>query len=147
MANRVASAARHLPQTAWLHVPTDENPADCASRGISAQELKDHPLWWSGPPWLSEDPVVIPPQPGAEELEKYQKTEAKPAAVFSVSVQPDTGWQFNFNSYLKLLHCTAYVVRFCRNLKAAVQGEPLMKDRILSPSEVEAAELLLFKDS
>ena len=50
VANRVAAAAGNLSQKAWLHVPTADNPADSASRGISAQELKDHQLWWEGPP-------------------------------------------------------------------------------------------------
>ena len=77
VANRVASAARNLPQTAWLHVPTSDNPADCASRGISAQELKDHKLWWEGPLWLHQEPVVIPTQPGAEEIEKHKNTKLR----------------------------------------------------------------------
>ena len=50
VANRVASAARSVPPSIWQYVPTDENPADCASRGISAQELMHHHLWWGGPP-------------------------------------------------------------------------------------------------
>ena len=147
VANRVASAARNISQSAWLHVPTTDNPADCASRGISAQELRDHPLWWSGPSWLHQEPVVIPPQPGAAELNKHQNEEAKPVAIYAVSAVPDTGWQFKFNSYTKLLHTTAYIFRFFRNLKAAVQGEQPVKTRVLSPSEVAAAELILFKNS
>ena len=50
VANRVTSAARNIPPSAWLHVPTAQNPADCASRGLSAEELKYHDLWWGGPP-------------------------------------------------------------------------------------------------
>ncbi|KAI1693327.1 reverse transcriptase and RNase H-like protein [Ditylenchus destructor] len=33
-------------------VPTALNPADLSTRGCSVQELKSHPLWWSGPDWL-----------------------------------------------------------------------------------------------
>ena len=42
VANRVATASHHVSPEAWLHVPTDANPADCASRGISALELRTH---------------------------------------------------------------------------------------------------------
>ena len=63
VANRVSSATRVLPPSAWLHVPTEDNPADCASRGMSALELREHRLWWSGPLWLSEEPIRRPPQP------------------------------------------------------------------------------------
>ena len=39
VANRISSATRVLPPSAWFHVPTEDNPADCASRGMSALEL------------------------------------------------------------------------------------------------------------
>ena len=50
VANRITTVITSFPSSHWHHVPTRDNPADCASRGISAKELKDHPLWWSGPP-------------------------------------------------------------------------------------------------
>ncbi|TMS33290.1 hypothetical protein L596_001049 [Steinernema carpocapsae] len=36
------------------YVRTDENPADCATRGLSKDELGDH-NWWIGPDYLSKD--------------------------------------------------------------------------------------------
>ena len=147
VANRVASAARNLPQSAWLHVPTHDNPADCASRGISAAELRDHNLWWEGPPWLKEDPVATPPQPGTEEIDSHQNTEAKATAIYSVSAVADTGWQCSFKAYSRLLHTTAYILRFFGNLRAAVKGDQLVKGQVLFPSEVRAVELLLFQNS
>uniref|UniRef100_A0A915P643 Integrase catalytic domain-containing protein n=1 Tax=Meloidogyne floridensis TaxID=298350 RepID=A0A915P643_9BILA len=35
------------------YVPTKENPADIASRGIKAEELINSELWLNGPPWLN----------------------------------------------------------------------------------------------
>ena len=147
VANRVASAARNVSQEAWLHVPTLENPADCASRGISAEELKEHSLWWNGPPWLLLEPISIPTQPDATKYKEHNDLEVKPPAVHSISAVPDTGWQNKFNSYIKLLHVTAYLFRFCRNLKAAVKGDQPDRTPVLSPAEVKAAELILFKNS
>ena len=147
VANRVAAAARNVPPDAWLHVPTLENPADCASRGISAKELKEHQLWWGGPPWLLQEPLAIPPQPGAEEYEQHRRLEAKPMVVYSTSVAADTGWQQKFKSYQKLLHVTAYVFRFYRNLRALTQGQQPEKQSTLSLAEVRAAEVTLFKQS
>jgi hypothetical protein len=50
--NRVRTIQNNLPSAIWNHVSGSENPADCASRGISAAELLTHPLWLQGPSWL-----------------------------------------------------------------------------------------------
>ncbi|XP_026829828.1 uncharacterized protein LOC113563035 [Ooceraea biroi] len=52
VANRVAEVQEQLASCEWHHVPTDCNPADCASRGVLANEIGTHPLWWHGPSWL-----------------------------------------------------------------------------------------------
>ena len=52
VANRVAKIQNAVTAEKWNHVPTDSNPSDCASRGMSLQQLKDHQLWWQGPEWL-----------------------------------------------------------------------------------------------
>ena len=141
--NRIASAARSLPPSAWRHVPTLQNPADCVSRGVSAQELKEHDLWWGGPPWLLQEPLQIPPQPQSSDLGE----EAKPVQVNTISISPTKWWELEFNDYLKLLHTTAYTLRFIHNLKAAVKKQPLLKQRTLAVTEVEAAEQVLFRRS
>ncbi|GFT46243.1 uncharacterized protein TNCV_3126211 [Trichonephila clavipes] len=41
-----------LPTKHWRHVPSKENPADIASRGIDPKCLPDCMLWWQGAPWL-----------------------------------------------------------------------------------------------
>ena len=60
----------------WNHVPTELNPADLPSRGISASKLRESDLWWHGPEFLltqewpmqnipTEPTVVLP---GEDEL-------------------------------------------------------------------------------
>ncbi|XP_058840347.1 uncharacterized protein LOC131695825 [Topomyia yanbarensis] len=58
IANRTSSILDILPRRHWAHVTSKENPADCASRGISPLELIHHPLWWTGPAWLYEDSLT-----------------------------------------------------------------------------------------
>ncbi|XP_015437899.1 PREDICTED: uncharacterized protein LOC107193038 [Dufourea novaeangliae] len=53
VANRVADIQGRLPHAVWRHVKGEDNPADCASRGILPSELPDHNLWWQGPNWLA----------------------------------------------------------------------------------------------
>ena len=49
-----------LSSANWHHVPTDENPADLASRGINANLLVNSDLWWRGPQFIRSEPLVLP---------------------------------------------------------------------------------------
>ena len=144
VANRVSTAARNVEQSAWKYVPTNENPADCASRGVSALELKEHPLWWEGPSWLKSDPVTIPTQPG--ELDQGRADEEKKSVtVHNSAAAPTECWEAKFNDYSRLVGCTAYMLRFSSNLKAKLQGDPLPKELRLTVDEKGAAEEVLFQ--
>ena len=61
--NRVEKITSLFAREKILHVPGELNPADCASRGITTDELKNHPLWWRGPPFLTHPSTDWPPQP------------------------------------------------------------------------------------
>nr|XP_049697167.1 uncharacterized protein LOC126054700 [Helicoverpa armigera] len=52
VANRVRQISSIIPIDCWRYVKSAENPADCASRGLSIDQLKNHSLWWEGPSWL-----------------------------------------------------------------------------------------------
>ncbi|XP_021964112.2 uncharacterized protein LOC110859463 [Folsomia candida] len=54
VANRISKIQENLPAEYWGFVRGVENPADCASRGITVKELINHQLWWNGPNWLVE---------------------------------------------------------------------------------------------
>ena len=47
--NRVSKIQDILPAPCWRHIPTRENPADCASRGMMRNEIekKDAMVEWS----------------------------------------------------------------------------------------------------
>ncbi|XP_018401827.1 PREDICTED: uncharacterized protein LOC108778994 [Cyphomyrmex costatus] len=45
IANRVTEIYTLLPETPWRHIPTKENPADCASRWISPNDLATNLQW------------------------------------------------------------------------------------------------------
>lgn len=49
VANRTSAILTYLPRERWNHVSTADNPADCASRGLTPDELLEHQLWFQGP--------------------------------------------------------------------------------------------------
>ena len=52
VANRVAQIREYAEPSQWHHVDTAVNPADLASRGISASQLSKRPHWLAGPEFL-----------------------------------------------------------------------------------------------
>ncbi|XP_055714261.1 uncharacterized protein LOC129808509 [Phlebotomus papatasi] len=47
--NRVAHIQGIVPPEHWHHVKSEDNPADMASRGVSAEALISDSVWWHGP--------------------------------------------------------------------------------------------------
>ncbi|XP_018402192.1 PREDICTED: uncharacterized protein LOC108779302, partial [Cyphomyrmex costatus] len=52
VAHRVHDVQTLIPDATWHHVPTHQNPADLASRGVTASSFAESSLWWQGPEWL-----------------------------------------------------------------------------------------------
>ncbi|XP_011685702.1 PREDICTED: uncharacterized protein LOC105448687 [Wasmannia auropunctata] len=110
VANRVADVQRALPGARWHHVPGEENPADCASRGLSPSDLVHHSLWWRGPAWLgarrwiNESP---PPEPDEESPEQRVR-------VHVAAAQDDPELLHRFPGLQRLLRVTAWCRRWLR---------------------------------
>ena len=69
------------------YVPTEENPADLATRGCSVEELAQSSLWWNGPPWLVKDPQHWPtfkPTVSVGTVESHEPLQEEP--LFEVSL-------------------------------------------------------------
>ncbi|XP_076291065.1 uncharacterized protein LOC143214212 [Lasioglossum baleicum] len=122
VANRVAQINSTLPDAIWRHVPSEENPADCKSRGLLPSQLLAHDLWWTGPSWLKLStehwPCNIPEAPSGT------ITEERP--TIPVNLCPArTPWELRdrFSSWPKLLKVTAVIVH--AHLRALHAGSQL----------------------
>ena len=60
--NRVSELISLIPPNSWRHMKGDENPADCASRGLMPSQLIELDLWWNGLAWLYKGPSSWPNQ-------------------------------------------------------------------------------------
>lgn len=116
VANRVSQIQELVPPTAWSHVPSAQNPADCASRGLLPAQLLEHPLWWSGPEWLYTDSSKWPIKPSTK-LEKIPETKHSDLQVLTADIQTPEEWNllFKFSSWSTLQRVMGYILRFIHN--------------------------------
>ncbi|XP_017482274.1 PREDICTED: uncharacterized protein LOC108371266 [Rhagoletis zephyria] len=53
VSNRINKILEVSEEGQWRYVASEDNPADCSSRGLSSLKLARYQLWWRGPSWLS----------------------------------------------------------------------------------------------
>lgn len=135
----------------WGYVDTNENPADCISRGLLPHELKDHKLWWNGPSLLHDKDVSLDnayrePTTTNTFLES-ENSESFVPVVCVVSTNKNDNCILknikakysNINTMIRVL---AYVLRFCSNSKC---NSVKHKDNFLSVNELNNSLSLLIK--
>lgn len=104
VANRVAQTQELVSPHCWRYIPSADNPADCAYRGILPSQLVDHPLWWQGPDWLHLHPSDWPAHGSELSPDSAYVEEMKPSPIVTLLVSaPFMG---SFHSVLCLEEAT-----------------------------------------
>ncbi|KAH9635658.1 hypothetical protein HF086_001449 [Spodoptera exigua] len=144
IANRVVQATDSVSPESWYHVPTEDNPADCCSRGVSCTELAGHPLRWKGPTWLQKLPCFWPSKQTL--LAKEELPELKSIVTESfITVQEENIFlklTLRCSSFTKLLRTLAWCIRFVSNLQKAKSDR---KFSALTSSELDKSMKTLVK--
>ncbi|XP_063243611.1 uncharacterized protein LOC134542933 [Bacillus rossius redtenbacheri] len=137
VANRVSELQELTRPSWWKHVPSEFNPADCASRGLFPLQLLDHHLWWTGPPWLIESPGQWPSQsPDAVEVDPAVM-EKKTVTLTTVTSSDDLGQlATRFSRLTRLLRVTCCLLRFAHNCRVSLKER---KTDNMSPDELNKA--------
>ncbi|XP_072761228.1 uncharacterized protein [Anoplolepis gracilipes] len=118
--NRVCNIHETLPQAVWRFVPVD-NPADCAIRGLTSNQLFNHTIWWAGPPWLSQHISTWPQEP--QSVHQKENLEERSSQVHVINTETIKPWNLidKYSSFTRLLRITALCMRaidlFCRSRK------------------------------
>ena len=137
---RVAEIQASWEPTVWRYVPTNLNPADDLSRGISVLEMNGR--WMNGPSFLRKNSDEWP-----TEVEKASPEipEMKVNKSLFALVQPAVkGFIIDasrFSSWQKLCRVTAYCLRFISNARSLRVRGPLL------PEEIELAESYWIKSA
>ena len=116
VANRVRKIREHS-DVVWRHVPTQDNPADLASRGGLVTE--ENQLWWKGPEWLSDPakwPADLVTAPTAESNAEMKAT--KELFAMAVKADDDLDHLLAKHNYWKTLRVCAWIMRFANNARA-----------------------------
>ncbi len=133
VANRIADVQEVTRPEQWRHVESEQNPADCLSRGLSPTELLSHELWWNGPLWLKSTKENWPKNPNVTIPE--DKLELKGKKVLSTSkVEVNEVIEKMWNRYqsFKLLVRVSARIRTWKNK---------IKMKHLTVSEIESERL------
>ncbi|XP_036344420.1 uncharacterized protein LOC118753654 [Rhagoletis pomonella] len=117
VANRVAKILSVSLPSQWSHVKTQDNPADCATRGLTPTQLQQFDLWWIGPAWLRQDKSTWPISSSSPDDIDSTATEEKLAKVLALSIITEPSFLLRYSSYIKLVRITARLLRFFYNLR------------------------------
>ncbi|XP_047999655.1 uncharacterized protein LOC125236773 [Leguminivora glycinivorella] len=134
--NRCSEILTATSRSQWSHVRSEQNPADCASRGISASELGNFELWLNGPAWLKQDVINYKASKSVSTQLEERKVHTHLETVITSSDSEDPLWS-KYSSLTKLLRVVAYCRRFLKNKRKS--------HTYLLKSEIEEALAIMVK--
>ncbi|XP_071580243.1 uncharacterized protein [Temnothorax nylanderi] len=118
--NRVAAIQEMLPQGSWNFIPGKQNPADCAFRGLTPEQLINHNLWWNGPSWLSSPTSSWPK--AVSKLSPETDFEERPGIV-SVAVSSRRPYWILLDKYSSLSQLFR-ITALCRRVSSRMRKIP-----------------------
>ena len=141
VSHRVASVQQMIPADHWRYVPTHDNPADLASRGIDSQALISSTLWWEGPSWLGLPSQLWPMflTTNTEEVPELRATVV--AAVQVIKLGTDFSLWTRYSSFHKLTCVVSWIRRFFNNSQTKSRNS----SSTLTSDEVQDAKTCLLR--
>ena len=126
VANRVREIRDHSNPEDWYYVPSNLNPADAASRGLSTKELMES-NWLTAPPFLWEYSIGLLSDENKSYTVDVEDSEVKSSLVLATtsSVPTILDTVQKFDSWNKMCRVVALCFRFCKILKDHTQSEAI----------------------
>lgn len=140
VANRMSEIQSRVPASMWRHIPSSDNPADCASRGLTGAQLISHHLWWQGPTWLRLSTSDWPSKLDPTSLDTLIDQSPRAVNHLVQSIEP---WDLasRYSSWPKLIRITAYIMKFISRIQNLAASRSGLADGsvALSANECQAA--------
>lgn len=139
VANRVAQIQQTTTPDMWRHVPTKENPADCASRGLSPKQLAHHVQWWMGPTFLRMSEEYWPSTEAemATDDSREEQLETKLITLITTETLAECPLLYQSDSWTKITHLACYWLRVRKRLQ-----KKEIPDRQTPPTSAEIDEAI-----
>ena len=162
IANRCADIATMLNDASWHHINSADNPADMASRGISARELVNNDLWWHGPrrltennnEWLCSSEFCSLSECSVALLTELRVDDPSLTIAAVTNTKTPEIWDLvrHYSSLSKLIRITVYILRFVRRIshKTSIASRispvivdfPIHDSPLIIGSEIRQAKIL-----
>ncbi|XP_055308905.1 uncharacterized protein LOC129572830, partial [Sitodiplosis mosellana] len=143
VAGRVVEIQDLLPSHNWRHIPTAQNPADCASRGLTQNELEKFDLWWYGPKFLLKNEQEWPKTNlKGSSLSKLNLEERKQAVIAAISTPEMIESNIitaRFSNYERMLRVITRCLRWKH--KKSERSDPISSEE-LRQTEVKLIKLV-----
>lgn len=125
------------------YVPTLENPADIASRGMNLENLKLSKLWKNGPEWITKDETFWP---------KVKFENNSETTVLSIVTNDNLIKLENTSSYKKLLCIMMKILFFLSSilkhnskLEKLDKNMKIFKSKKITPKHIQVTENVIFR--
>ena len=161
VANRVQQIRDQTSPSLWRHVETKSNPADDASRGITAKELVEGSRWISGPKFLWKPEGLWPQPPEDQDLINLPAGDPEVKKMTTHAIHMQEPWNLSeslssFSDWHRARKAVALCLRFKQRLRQLVNskktqpGKTVKRPResytpILTVEEIKSAEKEIFK--
>ncbi|XP_061719632.1 uncharacterized protein LOC133526844 isoform X2 [Cydia pomonella] len=119
VANRVRAIKELTDGYHWHYVNTNDNAADCLSRGLLPQDIAGHAIWWRGPIFLHNKNYIFSEEsPMPTDLPELKPDHTSALCLTTTTHDPDL-FQIikKFSTIAKMTRVLAYILRFCNNVK------------------------------
>ncbi|XP_048770094.2 uncharacterized protein LOC125676243 [Ostrea edulis] len=134
----------------WKYCPTKSNPADCLTRGETAEKFLSNKLWMNGPKWIHDEsawPIWNRSTDTSSSAVLKVDCELSTTDTCTESVKTTENTTVDasrFSSYSRLLRATAYVLRFIENCKTS---KTQRKTSVLTAKELYNANVITLKET
>ena len=151
VANRLSVIHEASSPDQWMYVPTKQNPADLASRGVRPNDSRALAYWLGGPKFLLSSTADYPQQPASLSTDDPEQEVRNVLHVFASEIETDDDLEDNYDvigsmmercsSWHAIQKRIAWLMRFCEYCVRRYLRRGYVRTGLLEVSEIEAAQM------